>query len=170
MPPLELNGTTGVSQVQTGAVESGDLPAGSVIQVVESTSSTNLSTNSSSFSNIPGLSVSITPATESSKIAIFYTVNVFAVDGPDWHTGGLRLLRDSTVILTDSDGGFGVGHNLNDPDDRLMLSVHHHIVDSPVTNNEVVYQVQAARLLGSNAITFNEYGANARIMAMEIAG
>jgi len=34
---LELNGTTGVSAVQAGAVESGDLPAGSVIQVVSTT-------------------------------------------------------------------------------------------------------------------------------------
>jgi hypothetical protein len=36
--PTVITGTDGINQVQAGAVESGDLPAGSVIQVVSSAS------------------------------------------------------------------------------------------------------------------------------------
>jgi len=78
---LELNGTTGVSAVQAGAVESGDLasgaigsgdlPAGSVIQVVESIyTGGSVFSNSTSYVNPINLTATITPISTSSKILI----------------------------------------------------------------------------------------------------
>ena len=69
---LELNGTTGVSAVQAGAVESGDLPAGSVIQVVQETTNVPVTVASTSLVDVEP-SVTITPLSSNNKILIFHT-------------------------------------------------------------------------------------------------
>jgi len=67
-----ITGATGVSQVQAGAIEHGDLPAGSVLNVIQThvaTTSTQ-SLTSSTRANITGLTATITPKSTSSKIMV----------------------------------------------------------------------------------------------------
>jgi len=84
MPPLTLNGTNGVSAVQAGAVESGDLPAGSVIQVVRETSGTDQTTTSTAYVDA-NLSVTIAPKKNNSLILLIYSGFV-AVGGSSTRT------------------------------------------------------------------------------------
>ena len=88
-----IDGTTGVSAVQAGAVTTSDLPAGTVLQVVQS-----VKTDTSSFAigatgDISGLSVSITPTLSTSKVLV-----TFCLQGSTAYDGILNLYRDATAI------------------------------------------------------------------------
>jgi len=57
----------------TGVPASG-MPTGSVIQVQSTTKTNTFSTTSTSFTDVTGLSVSITPISTSSKILVIYSL------------------------------------------------------------------------------------------------
>jgi hypothetical protein len=109
-----INGTTGIDTVQdgiitnakiatmaatklTGQVPNANAPSGSVIQVVQTVKTNTFSTTSGTFTDITGLSVSITPSSASSKILVLYTIATTA----DPANAGVygRLVRDSTAIF-----------------------------------------------------------------------
>ena len=73
--PTTITGTDGVSQVQTGAVESGDLPAGSVIQRVinQDIDAGDIGTTSTSLV-ASGIQASITPTSSSNYIDVYFSV------------------------------------------------------------------------------------------------
>lgn len=91
---VTINGTTGVSLVQDGAITSANLPAGSVLQVVSTTKTDTTSTSSSTLSDIPGMSVSITPSSSSSKIFVLASIVV----GTGNAHASVALNRDGTDI------------------------------------------------------------------------
>lgn len=101
---LELHGTTGVSLVQDGVVTAADLasgaitssalPAGSVLQVVNVHKSDAFSYYGTTFLDITGLSVSITPSSTSSKILVTGQILLGSATGFTY----IRLVRDSTAI------------------------------------------------------------------------
>ena len=116
--PTTITGTDGVSQVQTGAVESGDLaagainsgdlPAGSVIQVVSTTKTDTFSqtfSGNSTFSNdVTGLTATITPIYSSSLLVVFLNINV----GSNVSDLDVTLFNNgSRVYIGDVDGSKG---------------------------------------------------------------
>jgi transcriptional regulator with XRE-family HTH domain len=68
---------------------------GKILQVVSTTKTDTFSTASSSFVDITGLSVSITPTSASSKILVMAHITA----GVSANSGYNLLLRDSTIIL-----------------------------------------------------------------------
>jgi hypothetical protein len=80
-----------------GRVPAANAPLGSVIQVVSTTKTDTFSTSSTSFVDITGLSASITPTSNSSKI---YVVVSMYIGGPVSNTGQAmtRLMRGATAI------------------------------------------------------------------------
>ena len=66
-----------------------------VVQVKSTTKTDTFSMASTTFADITGLSVSITPTSASNKIFIVATV---AQGAESVYTGNLRLMRDSTAI------------------------------------------------------------------------
>ena len=180
---LELNGTTGVSAVQAGAVESGDLPAGSVIQVVQETV-----TAASAFSVAGGLartsniiSANITPSSSSNKVlitcyfkAMATTPSMFCYlqfNGSDIFLGDAAGSRErvSGVIYTDPDR--------SDSGNYVTLNFLH----EPSTTSTATYSVKLAHSSSSTqTIYFNrnedDLDSNNRprfpasITLMEIAG
>ena len=67
---LELNGTTGVSLVQDGVITDANLPAGSVIQVIQGDKlAVNFTNATTSYVDI-GISASITPSSTSNKVLV----------------------------------------------------------------------------------------------------
>jgi len=99
MPPLTLDGTTGVSAVQAGAVESGDLPAGSVIQVVSTTLTfgTAETISATSFGSVnTDLAVSITPTSATSKLLLMLNLSGSSDDNNG--NTAIVLTRDGSAI------------------------------------------------------------------------
>ena len=140
---ISLPDNTGT--ILTNATTTG-FPAGSVLQVVSATKTDTLSTSSTSYTDITGLSVSITPTSASSKILIIYSVNV----GWDEYRGlQLRLMRDSTAIcIGDAAGSRTRSSNTTFADTtwtfstRAMWCLSNNFLDSPSTTSATTYKLQ----------------------------
>lgn len=127
---------------QTLDIASWTPPAGTVVQVLQDTKTDyqSASSNGGSWTNISGLSVSITPSSTSSKIFVFSTIQM--------HSNGnmfLRIIRNSTPIgvgdLVGNRGQAGAGDGYNPDDNRNQNFTLQHL-DSPSTTSAVTYQVQ----------------------------
>lgn len=125
--------------------------SGSVLQVVSTTKTDTFSTSSTSFTDITGLSVSITPSSASSKI--FVTANLVAASGGAFYIlGAFRLVRDSTAICVgNTTSGYAsatVGTQRSSADLNSAYSVGMSYLDSPSTTSSITYKVQ---VFGENA-------------------
>jgi hypothetical protein len=128
---LILNGSTGVSLVQPGA-----LPNGSVIQVVTATNSTRFITNSTSFVGT-NLQCSITPSSATNKIFAVVSSNINN-NNTGGHTIYYTLFRGSTN-LGDATQGFGINDGVSNI--RVQSSMAMSVLDSPSTTSAVTYRV-----------------------------
>ena len=124
--------TTGI--IASGAITKSILPTGSVLQVVSNTKIDTFSTTSSSYVDVTGLFVTITPTSATSKILITGLVNF----GASADVGFFRLVRDSTAICV----GTGVGNRLaataqmrNNPDSGDADAAALNFLDSPTTTS-----------------------------------
>jgi len=127
------------------AAKIGSLPAGSILQVVSTTKTDTFSTSSYAFTDVTGLSVNITPSSDSSKILILVNLNG---DGTASYTRAVyRLLRGSTAIaLGDTAGsrprGFGGIYRPSDANTPGTISVSY--LDSPASTSQQTYKVQVS--------------------------
>ena len=125
-----------------GAPTSG---GGGIIQVVSTVKTDTFSTTSTSFTDITGYSVSITPKFSSSKILIMGTL-VAGYGVSSAYALYFRLMRGSTPICVgDSDGNktqasFGT-QGLANTD--TTISFPFQFLDSPNTTSATTYKVQA---------------------------
>ena len=124
------------------------LPAGAVLQVIQTTTDSQLTITGTTYTDVTGLSVSITPSSASNKILILATVN-HGVDGI--RATALKLLRDSTDINigTGSMGSrtpastVGIGENF-DANRGEVSSIN--FLDSPNTTSAITYKIQVGIL------------------------
>ena len=127
----------------TQTIPKGTLPTGSVLQVVQTAKTDTFSSTSSSFTDITGLSVSITPSSASSKIFIFSTT---PVGGSAADQLTLRLVRDSTAIFIGNSAGsrslgfYGIDTNAIGSTAVLPQTIVY--LDSPSTTSSVTYKIQ----------------------------
>tara|TARA_A100001035_G_scaffold112162_1_gene87932 strand:+ start:122 stop:643 length:522 start_codon:yes stop_codon:yes gene_type:complete len=127
---------------------------GSIIQVVSTTKTDTFSTSSSSFTDITGLSASITPKFSTSKILVLTHVTG---NGNGSTRVNFRLMRDSTAIcIGDTNGSRcrtfgGIFAPNNDNTTETVSAVH---LDSPATSSAVTYKVQVTNQSG-NAVYVN---------------
>ena len=160
--------------------------AGNVIQVVSATKTDTFSTTSTSYVDVTGLSVSITPTSSSSKILITYTINV----GFDLYRGvAVQLVRDSTAIcIGDTAGSRNRASNFTgqDPEGtyatRNIICLNNNFLDSPATTSATTYKLQMGAINETDGTTVyvNRTGADTNeagmsrvtstITVMEIAG
>ncbi len=198
--PIQINGTgtiTGLSagglpdgsvtaaDLASGAITAGALPAGSILQVQSSVKLGSQVVSSSSQVDITDLSVSITPASNDSKIVVLYNV---AVGGPVNNAWALHLVRGSTNLFEGNGeaasypanqattfGSFGQNNN-------FIQSVAGAYVDEGHASGgtSVTYKIQGRILATNNAfrvgrswdVDNNSYRSmsSSSIVVMEVAG
>lgn len=160
------------SVASVGTLPTARLPSGTVLQVRSTTKTDSFTTTSTSFTDITGLSVSITPTSATSNV--FVTVT-FPISGSSSAALAIfNLVRNSTNIsqpstsptFTATTGGY-----LQNFDNILPVSFT--FLDSPATTSATTYKVQTR--LNSATMYFNRRETNdcaftATITAMEIAG
>ena len=133
---------------------------GGIIQVVSTTKTDAFVTTSTSFVDITGLSVSITPKFSTSKILVTYHTNAAMED--DGYRGGLRLMRDSTAIFVGDANGNRIqlsNHLVEATGTQQQFSYSGQTLDSPATTSAVTYKVQAISLDSGRQININRsYG------------
>tara|TARA_R100001126_G_C4766091_1_gene120105 strand:+ start:24 stop:593 length:570 start_codon:yes stop_codon:yes gene_type:complete len=150
--PITLNGTGTVTGISAGgisdtkAIATAAQPAGSILQVVQTTktdTSSFSSTNTNTFVDLTGLSVSITPSATTSKVLIIMNPSVSMAAG----TLHIRLLRGSTDIFQGDSGG---GNRLSSSVLHRSAYTNHYcetlsgtFLDSPNTTSATTYKLQA---------------------------
>ncbi len=158
---------------------------GKVLQVQSTTKLDVFTTTSTSFTDITGMSVSITPSSTSSKIFITASCNL-GVDGSDRNLL-LKLVRGSTdIYLADqsgsnrarSSGGIHSTHGVSQPQESQSVNVM--FLDSPSTTSATTYKLQGLTSNSSQTFTLgrtpgsgddaNRASFPASITVMEIAG
>ena len=174
---LTLDGGTG--NITGLNVETGNLPAGSILQVVTASTSTEVANTTATMTDT-GLSVNITPSSATNKILVFVSQPYRTARNSTSAYGSIILLRDSTQLTSipkSSGGGFLLGYNSTGPtttDTRGVYSVTY--LDSPTTTSQVTYKTQmAVNSANNNAfIETQENGttdnATSYITVMEVAG
>ena len=123
---------------------------GNIIQVVQATHGNQVSTTGTSFVDT-GLSGTITPSSNSSKILVMVTQRFFISRSTDQARAGFQLLRGSTVILTGPNtasgsepGGEGFS-SANGPGAIQVAGAYScSFLDSPSTTSATTYKTQFA--------------------------
>jgi hypothetical protein len=129
-------------------VTSAGLPSGTVLQVKQVVISNTVSlafSATDNFSDITGMSVSITPTSTASKILVNLVANVSNSTNATNH---IRLLRDATVLaIGDSDGSRFGSTAIDRPDGTPYLyhmgNLTQVYLDSPATTSAITYKLQA---------------------------
>ncbi len=170
--PSVAGSTTLTLPTTTGTlVTSNAMPTGSVLQVVQGTLNSFITTSSSTYSDI-GLSATITPSSSANRILIFSTI-----EGTGKNTGntkiGLRLLRDSTAInVFSTETGRSADYGANAQVDVGTISAVN--LDSPSTTSAITYKIQLASVSNVAQVFINNFGASpalgSTLILMEIRG
>ena len=172
------DGTTGqwVSAVGEIALTSADLPAGTVLQVVSTTKTDVFSTTSTSFVDVTGLSVSLTPRSASSKV---YVVVNMGVSNTGNSADVYQLVRNSTEIGSGTSGSTYNGFYSTNTysfggNGAHIVPIGTNFLDSPNTTSTTTYKVQVkvdfSTLYVNRIGNGTAYGVSSTITAMEIAG
>ena len=136
---------------------------GKILQVVNTTSSTQRTTNSTSFAD-SGLAVSITPSATSSKILIIFSSSGYA--DTTGESSIYTLYRDSTNLGDSSNGNM----KFTNGGSNLEYGMNFQVYDSPSSTSAISYKVYQ-RASGGNAISYiSRSTIPSYLTAMEIAG
>ena len=146
-----INLAVDAGDITTGTLASARVPNGSFLQVVSTTktdTATFSSTTTNTFVDLAGLSVTITPTSASSKILVFFTVNVTRSSSATQH---VRLMRDTTAIAIGDQAG---SNRLRDtvitrdspdgdtPYEYWIGNLNGSYLDSPSTTSATTYKLQ----------------------------
>jgi hypothetical protein len=125
----------------TGTVSAARLPTGSILQVASTSKTDTFTTTSTTFADLTGMSVSITPSSTSSKILIMVALSM---TGDTSTQGYARLMRDSTAIGIGAAYGSRVRASFqqieNQPNECPTAGFT--FLDSPSTTSSVTYKIQ----------------------------
>ena len=135
---------------------------GGIVQVQSATKTDawNMPANNTSFHTVTGMSVTITPKFNTSKILVMYDMNWSAING---HCS-CRLMRDSTPIkVGDASGNkiqaTGQIHHSGQNDQYDLEQVSGTHLDSPSTTSAVTYSMQVGTPYSSSYEVYVNYHA-----------
>jgi hypothetical protein len=182
---ITTGSTTGInaSAISTGTLAKARLPASSILQVVQTIKTDTFTTSSSSYTDITGLSVNITPTSASNRILVIATLSY---GGGTNAYGYAQILRNGTPIaLGNSDSSnrtentFPLNIENTPSGDAKLMNAGMTVLDSPATTSVITYKIQALSAIGTT-VAINRSGGNSdnafsglgvsTITVMEIAG
>ena len=149
--PITLNGSGTVSGISAGGlpdgiIQSADLASGvcgNTLQVVSTHKSDTFTHSTTTFTDITGMSATITPSSSSSKILII--VDIKMAGQVNATSAQCLLLRGSTVInLGDAAGSRtrSMGQSYYDAQTYHMAQTGGIFLDSPNTTSATTYKLQ----------------------------
>ena len=150
-----------MSQIKVNSiVPVGGLPSGAnggIIQVVQTVKTDTFSHNSTSFTDLTGLSATITPSSNSSKILCDMRIYISLGTGSGTSTAIFNLVRGSTNI------GQPAGSNVHNAtlhnwsNAAYMKTCTMNFLDSPATTSATTYKVQVKADGTAATIHVNKY-------------
>ena len=137
------------------------MPAGSVVQVVQATSASETIIGTSFTACAP--TVTITPSSSSSKILIRF--NTGGIISGTVNSVRLQIKRDSTVIK------YSIRYGYHTTGTYTSCPVMYEILDSPSTTSAITYTLEAQKQTGGVFEVNSSGGTNSMTaIAMEIKG
>ena len=172
-----------VANIGARAITAAQVPAGSVIQVVQTNFTAATSFSGTTFQTITGLTTAITPISTSSKILIM--VNISQGETQDTFPAYLIKRNGTTVSIAD-DGTqtectfAGVNTGANTRDQYLISPINFQFLDSPNTASAISYTIEVSPMRNVSRVVFinrseslgdaNQLRATSTLILMEIAG
>lgn len=139
---------------------------GKVLQVIQTVTSTSLTTTSTSFVDVTNLTATITPSANTSKIYAMITMNTNIARAADISRFKLRLVRASTTVHTTDWNGFFI--NANTQSVSLQDQAAMNFLDSPATTSATTYKMQVAVENAGDTFKSNSDSGSSTITLMEI--
>ena len=176
LPTTSGNVLTSASSIATsqlsGSISASSLPTGSVLQVVSTTKTDTFSTTSTSFVDVTGLSVSVTPSSTSSKILVICTIPVG--NNVSGQVAMVNLVRGSTTICQPASSQlFSSSKTSYIVNGDIVTNSDLHFLDSPNTTSSTTYKIQIKTNTGTMYVGQRGSGDAATpssITVMEIKG
>ncbi len=134
-----------VNEIQKG--DGTAFPIGKLLQVTNTGNNTNTVVSSTSYTDT-GLTASITPSLNTSKILIMISQDfqLETTTNTDAVIGGFKLLRDSTTLYTGSDDGNSFGVRIFDTADNTSRGFNfvwsYQYYDNPQSTSSITYKTQ----------------------------
>ncbi len=118
-----------------------DKPSGTILQILQAYKTDTFSSSSTSFIDVTGLSIAITPTATSSKILVSVNISV----GTNDVFPSFKLLRDSTEVGSgNASGSINTGFAGNRVDGIASTNnFTMEFIDSPSSISELTYKIQA---------------------------
>jgi hypothetical protein len=160
---LTLPTTSGTVLTSASSVASSQLPAGSVLQVVNATYAVTTANTSGSYV-ASGLTASITPSSASNRILVI--VNQLGC-GKDGNTYMLARLRRGATVLAVLSGGSGYTNTTTSNNFGTLGMTW---LDSPATTSSTTYSTEFATAVAPNTVYVQGNSENSTITLMEIKG
>ena len=165
-------GIVDTDMLAAGAVTAPKRGAGAILQVVQTFKNDSFSTTSTSYVDITGFSVTITPSSTSNKILLLNFAGL-STDGNS-SVQYINLLRGSTAIAQPSvSTGFSSTATMFPQSISNMISWSYSFLDSPSTTSATTYKWQIKGYTGTQYINqraINDMPRTATMIAMEVAG
>jgi hypothetical protein len=122
---------------------------GKVLQVVSTGKVDTYSNTSTTYTDITGMSVSITPSATSSRILVLCQISWH--NGPISNRGFIRLMRDATPINVATNTGNRPSTSIGGESDSgtHIMSGNIQFVDSPSSTSAIAYHLEASSEPGS---------------------
>jgi hypothetical protein len=132
---------SGTLSTSSRGIDKASMPAGSILQIQSNTLSSVFTTSSTSWTDLTGMSVSITPTSATSKILVQISLNF---QGDASTQGYCRIDRNGTVIgVGDANGSryrFTINQYVNQENEARAISMS--FLDSPATTSALTYKLQ----------------------------
>ena len=160
-----INGTTGIDKVAPGAVERGDLPAGTVLQVVQGSTTTQVISSSTTLVDT-GLTATITPSSSANKILVIVNHGeCYKNSSNAYNDLNMWLLRNGSQLVN-FNKNLGYTGTANGNTLPAMLTY----LDSPASTSAIIYKTQFANFDNNGAqVQVQNGGIISTITLMEIA-
>lgn len=142
------------------------MPAGSVLQVVQGTYSTQIALSSPAINTITatGLSATITPKFATSKILIMTSNQAWFQNAATALYGFYLIYKNSSTVVFQ---GQSADQVINSSEFGIRTNMHY--LDSPATTSPVTYSVSFQNNMSSSNLVLNRNSTPAVMILMEIA-
>lgn len=166
------DGSVTTAKLGDGSVTSSKLSAGKVLQVVQTVKDAKFTTTSTSFTDVTGLSASITPSSSSNKVLV--TASFCSSQSNASAINMFNLVRGSTTIGQPATSQtFTSTRTQYTYESDNIDTVHIQFLDSPSTTSATTYKIQG-KCNGGTLVLGNRNSNDAEqisiITLMEVAG
>ncbi len=137
----------------TRAVNTAAVGIGGVIQVQSTTKTNVFTTTSTTFVDVTGLSVSITPTSATSRILVMAYYVLSNANGTANYYAFSRVMRDATPLFVGDASGSRLQATSQSsiPTSAASFPTGVSFVDSPATTSTITYKIQVASESGGTA-------------------